>query len=89
MQSQVSSISLPVPNLEGLDNTQRAAAQAVMPILPMLVDQVVQMVNMSKASPVQAGRKKVTKRAEEENPEERKIFLVSPVLHDIDYLCLL
>jgi hypothetical protein len=68
-----------VPNLEGLDNTQRAAAQAVMPILPALVDHVVRMVNVPKASP---GSKKVAK----DDPEERKIFLVSPVFYYVDYL---
>ena len=50
-----------------------------MPILPALVDQVVQMVNVLKASP---GSKKVAK----DDPEEWKIFLVSPVFYYVDYL---
>ena len=61
-------------NLEGLDNNQQAAAQAVIPLLPMLVNQVIQRVNAPKpskgtASATRAGRKKVTQRAEED-PEE-------------------
>ena len=57
-----------------------------MPILPALVDQVVQIVNVSKANSDSANNKKVTKQVKE-NPEERKIFLVSHVFYGVDYLC--
>ena len=85
-QPQFPVFSLPVPNFEGLDDTQRAAAQAMMPILPALVDQVVQIVNVSKANSDSANDKKVTKQVKE-NPEERKFFLVSHVFYGVDYLC--
>ena len=70
-------------NLEGLDNNQRAAVQAVIPLLPMLMNQVIQRVNAPKpskgtVSATRAGHKKVTQRAEED-PEEQKNFLMSPM----------
>ena len=83
-QSLVPEFSLPETNLEGLDENQQAAVQAVIPMLPTLVGQVFQLVNSSKrtedqASAARASRKKVTQHAEED-PDEQKKFLVSPMV---------
>ena len=81
-ESHVPTFSLPAPDLEGMDDSQRVTVKAMIPILPLLVDQVFQMVNQSKSSPAEASSKKVTKGAQkEEDPEERKIFLVGPMLY--------
>ena len=57
-----------------------------MPILPALVNQVVQIVNVSKVNSDLANDKQVTKQVKE-NPEEQKIVLVSHVFYSVDYLC--
>ena len=51
-----------------------------MPILPTLVNQVVQIMNVSKANSDSANNKKVTKQVKE-NPEEQKCFFVETLVY--------